>query len=94
MAPSSKPPQSRPPLVLMLSAYFEGHTGGIEIVAGRLARELSARGRDLVWAAADTHPPPRGLKTVPLPALNATERFGVPLPFPYLATLRKLKQLV
>jgi glycosyltransferase involved in cell wall biosynthesis len=98
MAKSTRSPAKRPaadaPTVLMLSAYFEGHTGGIEIVAGRLVRELSALGRHVIWAAADTHEPPRGLNAVPLNALNATERFGVPMPVPSIGALRKLKQLV
>jgi glycosyltransferase involved in cell wall biosynthesis len=75
--------------VLIGSAYFESHRGGIEIVAGRLARELQRGGAEVTWFAADASPPP---PTGPecgaflsVGAWNITERrFGLPLPLPGL----------
>jgi glycosyltransferase involved in cell wall biosynthesis len=42
----------RPLRLLMVSHYFEERRGGIEIVAGTLARELSAAGFEVTWLAA------------------------------------------
>jgi glycosyltransferase involved in cell wall biosynthesis len=73
--------------VLIGSAYFESHRGGIEIVAGRLARELQRQGAEVTWfATGDSAPPERGSgcgASLPIGAWNITERkFGVPLPLP------------
>jgi glycosyltransferase involved in cell wall biosynthesis len=73
--------------VLIGSAYFESHRGGIEIVAGRLARELQRRGAEVTWFATDSSLPPEpgsGIAaTRPIKAWNVTERvLGVPLPLP------------
>lgn len=73
--------------VLIGSAYFESHRGGIEIVAGRLARELQRRGAEVTWFATHTSPPPEGAsgcgRPLPIGAWNITERrLGVPLPLP------------
>jgi glycosyltransferase involved in cell wall biosynthesis len=73
--------------VLIGSAYFESHRGGIEIVAGRLARELQRQGAEVTWFATEDSPAPeRGSgcgASLPISAWNITERkFGVPLPLP------------
>lgn len=73
--------------LLIGSAYFESHRGGIEIVAGRLARELQRRGIQVTWLAADASPPPEGGSGcgafVPVGVWNIFERkFGLPLPLP------------
>jgi alpha-maltose-1-phosphate synthase len=73
--------------VLIGSAYFESHRGGIEIVAGRLARELRRRGAQVTWFATDASPPPvveSGFgSSLSVGAWNLTERrLGVPLPLP------------
>ena len=73
--------------VLIGSAYFESHRGGIEIVAGRLARELQRRGAEVTWFATDSSVPPQagsGIAAVlPIKAWNITERkLGIPLPLP------------
>jgi glycosyltransferase involved in cell wall biosynthesis len=74
--------------VLTVTHFFEGHRGGIEIVAGRLARELARAGMNVVWAATDASPPPDvtrepRLRTVTLAAGNAAERHvGIPYPVP------------
>lgn len=76
--------------ILLATAYFESHRGGIEIVAGRLARELQRAGAAVTWLATDATPPPRdgdgcGVARS-IPAWNITERrVGVPLPVPGLA---------
>lgn len=73
--------------VLIGSAYFESHRGGIEIVAGRLARELQLQGAEVTWFATDASPAPApdsGCGTSRLiGAWNIAERrLGVPLPLP------------
>lgn len=73
--------------VLIATAYFESHRGGIEIVAGMLARELQRLGSEVTWVASDASPPPAanaGCGTSrPIRAWNLTERrLGVPLPLP------------
>lgn len=73
--------------LLMATHYFESHRGGIEIVAGRLAREFVALGVDVTWLATDATPPPAASaacgKARPVAAWNITERrLGLPLPIP------------
>jgi glycosyltransferase involved in cell wall biosynthesis len=73
--------------LLMATHYFESHRGGIEIVAGRLARQLRARGTDVTWLATDATPPPDAVEkcgsSVVIPAWNIAERrLGFPLPVP------------
>jgi glycosyltransferase involved in cell wall biosynthesis len=85
--------------ILIGSAYFESHRGGIEIVAGRLAREFRRVGHHVTWIAADaTRAPAPGEvceRAVPLGAFNGTERrLGIPLPIPGLAALRAIRREV
>ncbi len=85
--------------ILVGSAYFESHRGGIEIVAGRLAREFRRAGHRAAWMAADaTSPPPCNSvcdRAVPLKAFNSMERWlGIPLPVPGFGALRKIRQEV
>lgn len=72
--------------VLLATAYFDSHRGGIEIVAGRLARELQRRGAEVTWLATDATPPPSEPdcgKALPIAAWNVAERrLGFPLPLP------------
>lgn len=73
--------------VLIGSAYFESHRGGIEIVAGRLARELHRGGAQVTWFATDASPSPAAESgfgsSLSVGAWNITERrLGVPLPLP------------
>jgi len=81
--------------LLTVTHFFESHRGGIEIVAGRLARELARRGNEVTWIATDASPAPSdreaGLRTISLAAVNVTERWiGVPYPFPSLSSFRRL----
>ena len=71
--------------LLMVTHYFESHRSGIELIAGRLIRELVTLGQQVVWVASNvTPPPPDGncsSKAVGLNAVNATERYlGIPFP--------------
>lgn len=69
----------------MVTHYFDSHGGGIELVAGRLAREFGRAGRAVVWLAGETTPPPSGREwtgsTVGVRTRNLTEQlFGIPYP--------------
>ena len=69
-----------------MSNFFDTHRGGLEIVAGRLARELAGRGVAVTWLASNDTPAPegcaaRGLTTASLGVWNIAERrLGVPWP--------------
>jgi glycosyltransferase involved in cell wall biosynthesis len=77
--------------ILVVSAFFETHRGGIEIVAGALARQFRRARHAVTWMAAGCDPVPSdGLsgRCVPLPVYNGTERLlGFPLPIPGLNAL-------
>ncbi len=85
--------------VLLGTAYFESHRGGIEIVAGRLAREFARRNVHITWFASDTTPPPSAHDScgaaLPVSAWNITERrLGVPLPLPGASALLSIWRAV
>jgi glycosyltransferase involved in cell wall biosynthesis/uncharacterized membrane protein YbhN (UPF0104 family) len=71
--------------ILMATPYFESHRGGIEIVAGRLAREWGKLGHKVTWLASNASPPPemKSVSAVPLATANFIERW-LNLPFPLL----------
>ncbi|OAI30620.1 hypothetical protein A1351_08355 [Methylosinus sp. R-45379] len=80
--------------VAMLSHYFEEHRGGVEIVAGALARALSPLGFEIVWLATDkkafrdetSNPERRGL-----PASNIVELTAkIPYPLPFPSAIRSI----
>lgn len=74
---------NRAPRLLMVSNFFDTHRGGLEIVAGQMARQLAAQGLAVTWLAADTTPPPPdpSLDYVTLGMWNITERrLGAPFP--------------
>jgi glycosyltransferase involved in cell wall biosynthesis len=71
--------------LLTVSNFFDTHRGGLEIVAGRLARELAGRGFDVTWLASNATPAPEGcarrLTTAGFRVWNIAERrLGVPWP--------------
>ena len=73
--------------LLMVSHYFESHRSGLELIAGRLVRELVRLRQDIVWLASNVTPPPAeggvGCRAVAVNALNFTERYlGIPFPIP------------
>jgi glycosyltransferase involved in cell wall biosynthesis len=78
----------------IVSHYFESHRGGVEIVAGGLARAFARRGHEVVWLACDTAPAPPAAETfgaVALPAINLLEdRFSIPIPLPKPAGIARL----
>lgn len=83
--------------ILTVSAFYEGHGGGIEVVAAATARALARRGHDCRWAAADFDPSPddRLLTSVPLRSSDPLERWtGLPMPMPSLAACRLLEREV
>jgi glycosyltransferase involved in cell wall biosynthesis len=83
------------PRLLCVSHYFESHRGGIEIVAGQLARSLHATGTQITWAAADASPPPNDIDALVLPSCNIIERrSGLPFPLPGLTALARLLRTI
>lgn len=71
--------------ILIVSAFYENHGGGIEVVAGAMARALGRRGHECRWAAAAFEVPPADplIETVPLAASDPIERWtGLPMPVP------------
>jgi glycosyltransferase involved in cell wall biosynthesis len=72
--------------LLTVSNYFDTHRGGLEIVAGVLARELAGRGFQVTWLASNVTPTPTGcsaggLMTASFGVWNFAERrLGVPWP--------------
>jgi glycosyltransferase involved in cell wall biosynthesis len=84
--------------ILISSAYFETHRGGIEMVAGALAKEFRCAGQDVTWIASDADPIPANDlsgRRIPLRAYNGTEKLlGIPLPIPGLSALRTVRREV
>ncbi|MDT4985989.1 MAG: D-inositol-3-phosphate glycosyltransferase [Micromonosporaceae bacterium] len=87
--------------ILIVSAYFPPHLGGVEVVAGNHARSLAADGHDVTVATTHTEPAtPRretvdGFTVVRLPARNVLERrAGIPYPLIGPAFCRGLRRLV
>ena len=81
--------------ILTVSAFYETHGGGIEIVAAATARALARLGHECRWAAAgfDAAPADTGLQPVPLAASDPLERWtGLPMPLPTRAACRQLEQ--
>ncbi|HEY3797818.1 MAG TPA: glycosyltransferase family 4 protein [Caulobacteraceae bacterium] len=86
------------PKLLTVSNFYDSHRGGLEIVAGRLARELAGRGFEVTWLASDVTAPPcaaGGVKPQPVHVWNAAERrLGVPWPVLSPAATRRLWRAV
>jgi glycosyltransferase involved in cell wall biosynthesis len=83
--------------ILIVSAFYERHGGGIEVVAGEMARALGRRGHDCRWAAAafDEAPHDPLIGTVPLPASDPIEHWtGLPMPIPNARARRQLEREV
>jgi glycosyltransferase involved in cell wall biosynthesis len=83
--------------ILTVSAFYEIHGGGIEIVAGATARALARRGHDCHWAAAGFDSPPSDplVAPVPLASSDPIERVsGLPMPIPSAAARRLLERAV
>jgi glycosyltransferase involved in cell wall biosynthesis len=83
--------------VLVVTHYYPKHGGGIEIVAGELARRLVGRGIEVIWAATDEQAPTEsdGIERWPVRAWNVTERtLGFPYPLWSPLSLLQLERLV
>jgi glycosyltransferase involved in cell wall biosynthesis len=85
--------------LLMVSHYFESHRSGIELIAGRLVRELIGLEQDIVWIASAATPPPDDddlrSRTVAIRALNATEQYlGIPFPIPSPKAIWRIRREV
>jgi len=83
--------------ILIVSAFYEGHGGGIEVVAGAMARALARRGHECRWAAAAFDSPPDDplLTVIPLAASDPLERWtGLPMPLPTRSARRALEREV
>jgi glycosyltransferase involved in cell wall biosynthesis len=84
--------------IALVTHYFPAHRGGVELVAGHIARLLVARhGAEIAWHASDCDAPPAipGVSAVPARAWNGLERrFGVPYPLWSRAALRSLARAV
>jgi glycosyltransferase involved in cell wall biosynthesis len=81
--------------LLMITNYFESHRGGLELIGGRLSREVLRLGEDIRWIASDVTPPPYDAelrsRAVPVRVYNVTERrLGIPFPFPGLTAIRRV----
>jgi glycosyltransferase involved in cell wall biosynthesis len=72
--------------VLIVTHYFDSHSGGIERVARELFHRLAKPECHVTWAAANVSAPPVDLEhgsSLPLSAWNGLEKaIGVPLPVP------------
>lgn len=83
--------------ILLVTHYYAEHRGGVELVAGELARRLAARGHAITWAASGPceAPPLAGLTPLPMRAWNVTERrLGVPFPLWSPGSVRDLTRAV
>jgi len=80
--------------ITLVTHYYPAHRGGIELVAGELARRLAAsHGATIHWHASDCDAPPTipGVSAHPARACNAIERrLGVPYPLWSVSALRRL----
>ncbi|WP_408589308.1 glycosyltransferase family 4 protein [Novosphingobium sp.] len=83
--------------ILCVTHFFEAHGGGIERVAGQLARALADRGHTVRWAASRADPAPADARiaALPLACIDPVERLtGLPLPLPLPAALASLHRAV
>jgi glycosyltransferase involved in cell wall biosynthesis len=85
--------------LLMVTHYFESHRSGIELIAGRLIRELVCLEQEVVWVASNATPPPfddkLGSRSVALNAVNITERYlGIPFPIPSPGAIGQIRREV
>ncbi|MFC3172990.1 glycosyltransferase family 4 protein [Novosphingobium bradum] len=83
--------------LLMVSHFYESHGGGIERVAGHLARALADTGHRVCLAASAADPPPVDprIDALPLACLDPAERLtGLPMPIPGPRALAALVRAV
>ena len=84
--------------ILIVSAYFETHRGGIEIIAGALAKEFRRARQTVTWIASGSDPVPSddlSGRRVPLGVHNGIENLlGVPFPLPGPSALKAIRREV
>jgi glycosyltransferase involved in cell wall biosynthesis len=81
--------------LLIVTHYYPSHRGGIEIVAGELARRLARDGITIRWAASDVTDSDGAPGAVPMRACNFAEnRLGFPYPVWSPASLSRLRGLI
>jgi glycosyltransferase involved in cell wall biosynthesis len=81
--------------VVLVTHYYPAHGGGIERVAGEIARRLAGEGMELEWHASDCDPAPDDLRCVPAATGNFTEAWlGFPYPLWSPAALARLRSAV
>src|SRR5262249_46207683 len=83
--------------VLLVTHYYSEHRGGVEMVAGELARRFVHQGAQVVGVAGNCAPPQDddGFRRWPMPAWNFTERrLGFPYPLWSPLAFWKLGRLV
>jgi glycosyltransferase involved in cell wall biosynthesis len=82
--------------IALVTHYYPAHRGGIEIVAGEIARRLAAtHGAGVDWHASDCDPAPSipGVACTPARSWNGVERgLGLPYPLWSRAALRRLRE--
>lgn len=90
----SPEPQHKP-RILLLTHYYPAHRGGIEIVAGQLARRLGKH-FSIRWLAADCDPLPEipNVRCEPKPTWNQLEARGFPWPFWHWGGWKQLKMAI
>jgi glycosyltransferase involved in cell wall biosynthesis len=77
--------------VLVVSHYFSSHGGGVERVAGLLAREFHHAGAVVRWMASDCNLPDALPMCIPARSTNVVERLlGLPYPIWSPGALRRL----
>jgi starch synthase len=82
--------------ILSVSNFFDTHGGGLERVAGHLAREFHRLGHRSAWAASDADGLPENpAELIALRCINPTEALtGLPMPVPGLSAVRRLIEAV
>ncbi|HEY6815677.1 MAG TPA: glycosyltransferase family 4 protein [Croceibacterium sp.] len=82
--------------ILSVSNFYDTHGGGLERVAGHLAREFALLGHHSAWAASDADGLPASpARLVALRCANPTERLtGLPMPLPGTRSITSLARAV
>lgn len=83
----------------MISAFFEQHGGGIEIVCGSLAREYAQAGHAIIWAASredfQTEKPAGSFTRLAMEGVNPLEALvGIPFPIWTRPSLLRLAEAI
>lgn len=95
----SQPKAEVPPLeVVVVTHFFGGHGGGIEMVAEKLVREIPLQSFvHFTWMASDCDPAPQieGQTLVPMKSWNGIEKLlGLPWPLWSFKSLKTLKEAI